>query len=62
MRIISFITDSPLIRKILKHLDLEKHKPSGDPPNREPSPNDEIVYEPFDDGWSGYEEPSIMVN
>jgi hypothetical protein len=22
----------------------------------------EIVYEPFDDGWSGYEEPSIMVN
>ncbi len=21
-----------------------------------------IVYEPFDDGWPGYEDPSIMLN
>ena len=62
MRIISFITDPPVIGKILQHLDLGKHKPSRDPPGRESSPKGEIVYEPFDDGWSGYEEPSIMVN
>lgn len=43
--------------------DPEADKDMEDPPIRETSrENGQIVYEPFDDGWPDYEEPSIMVN
>jgi len=32
---------------------------SRDPPKQEPLP--EVVCEPFDDGWPGYEEPSFVM-
>ena len=52
MKIISFITEHQVIQKILEHLSLWAQKSSRDPPNRETSPvNNELVYEPFDDGW-----------
>jgi len=63
MKIISFITDPQVIRHILEHLGLWVQKSSRDPPSQEASHgNGKIVYEPFDDGWPGYEEPSIVVN
>ena len=63
MKIISFITESAIIYQILKHLDLWKQKPSRDPPIREsPAEKREIVYEPFDDGWPVYDEPTVMIN
>ena len=33
MKIVSFITDPLVIKKILKHLGIWKQKPSRDPPN-----------------------------
>jgi len=63
MRIISFITEPKITRRILEHLDLREKKPSRDPSSRESlSENGEIVYEPYNDGWPGYDEPSIMLN
>jgi len=62
MRIISFITESKITQRILEHLDLWKKKPSRDPPVRESTPeNGGIVYDPFDDGWPGYDEPCIVL-
>jgi hypothetical protein len=62
MKIISFITDPELIRQILEHLGLRVQKSSGDLPSQEAShENGEIVYEPFDDGWPVYENPSIIL-
>jgi len=58
MRIVSFITDYPVIRNILKHLALWDRSPPG--PQRTPA-HEELVYEPFDDGWPGYEEPVVVV-
>lgn len=63
MKIISFITDPQVIRHILEHLGLWVQKSTRDPPSQEaPHEDGEIVYEPFDDGWPGYEEPSIVLN
>ena len=63
VKIISFITDPQVIRHILEHLGLWVQDSSRDPPSQEAShENGEIVYEPFDDGWPGYEEPSIVLN
>jgi hypothetical protein len=63
MKIISFITDPQVIRQILEHLGLWVQKSSRDPPRQETfDQNGQIVYEPFDDGWPGYGDPSIMVN
>ncbi len=69
MKIISFITDPPIIRKIVEHLNLWKKKPSRDQPNREFLPeNNETVYEPFDDCWpvcgsiNSHAEPSVVLN
>lgn len=46
MRLISFITEYLVVKKILDHLGLWiEDKPRG------PPANDEIVYEPFVDGW-----------
>ncbi len=53
MKIISFIIEASVIRQILEHLNLWKQNLSRDPPNLEVSTdNGEIIYEPFDDGWT----------
>ena len=57
MQIVSFITDYPVVRKILKHLDLWDRSP----PAPKNSVHEELVYEPFDDGWPGYEEEPFVV-
>ncbi len=63
MKIISFINEHQIIRKILEHLSLWVQKPSRDPPDQDSSPeNNELTYEPFYDDLAGYEEPCIMVN
>ncbi len=63
MKIISFITEYQIIKKILEHLSLWEQNASRDPPNRETSSeNNDLIYEPFDDGWPGYEEPCIVLN
>jgi len=72
MKIISFITEYQIIKKILEHLRLWEQKPSRDPPNRETSSENpvlesldrgnELIYEPFYEDWSGYEEPCIVLN
>ena len=51
MRIISFITEGVLIKKILKYLKLWDDQSSRDPPVMPDIPS-EIVYVPVDDGWS----------
>jgi hypothetical protein len=49
MRIIAFITEYSVVKKILDHLGLWNiDHPRGPPLNEE---IDKIVYEPFDDGW-----------
>jgi hypothetical protein len=62
MKIISFIAKSQadVIRKILEHLELWE-KQIRPPPNRPPPPEKNIPCEPFDDGWTDYEEPFITV-
>ena len=49
MKIISFITEVNIIKKILKYLDLWSENSSRDPPVIPDIPN-EIVYVPVDDG------------
>jgi hypothetical protein len=46
MHIVSFIHQSPVIRKILGHLGLWDEDHSRGPPQ-----NDKVIYEPIDDGW-----------
>ncbi len=61
MRIISFITEFAVILQILEHLGLWViGGVSRDPPQEKILPD--LVYEPFDDGWPGYEEPCIVMN
>lgn len=66
MKIISFITEKAVIRKILEHLDLWRETKRG-PPNKASPPAETITeikereYEPFDDGWPVYEEPFITI-
>lgn len=50
MKIISFIENPRIIKKILKYLDLWKESSSRGPPVQSVIP-DEIVYVPIDDGW-----------
>jgi len=59
MKIISFITDSSTIRKILLHLKLWERPPpgkSGLEATNDADQYPDLIYEPFDDGWPGYEE------
>jgi hypothetical protein len=65
MKIISFITDLPTIRKILLHLKLWERPPpagTGVEIKNGAGLHPDLVYEPFDDGWPGYEEPCIVVH
>lgn len=60
MKIISFITEKDIIRKILEHLDLWEGKiPTERVP---PVPIRDRDYGPFDDGWPGYEEPAVTIH
>ncbi len=68
MKIISFINERPVIRKILAHLKLWDRPQQQRPPSRAgPKPpvkqeglcQDSFQYEHFDDGWPGYEEPYV---
>ncbi|MBN2233068.1 MAG: transposase [Deltaproteobacteria bacterium] len=70
MKIVGFITDYPVIRKILKHLDLWERPPPVAPvlpdaslasPSARACTGEGLVYEPLDDGWPGYEEPVCAV-
>jgi hypothetical protein len=58
MKIISFITETKTIRKILEHLGLWKEEPPRAPPpqNQNSQEEAEVIYEPFDDGWPGLED------
>jgi hypothetical protein len=63
----SFITEKQVIRKILEHLNLWEEMKRGPPNKASPLLETEVAvkeykYEPFDDGWPGYEEPFIQVN
>jgi hypothetical protein len=60
MKIVSFITEDEVVRKILEHLELwEERVPVERPP---PEQISERHYEPVDDGWPGYDEPHVTVN
>jgi len=62
MKIISFIYERAVIKKILVHLHLySEPKQQRAPPVPEPG---KIIsdYGSYDDGWPGYEEPSVDVN
>ncbi|MBU2515517.1 hypothetical protein KJ966_29725 [bacterium] len=50
MKIISFIAEVNIIKKILKYLELRDEESSRDPPVMPDIPN-ESVYAPIDDGW-----------
>ena len=63
MKIISFINEYLVIRQILEHLGLWAQKPSRDQPSRNSSPeNNELIYEPFYEDWTGYEDHCITAN
>ena len=50
-----FFTDAQIriSEKILEHLGLWAEMPSRDPPPLTQDSQEEVVYEPFDDGWPG---------
>ncbi len=58
MRIISFIDDFLIVKKILDHLGLWKDKKSRAPPYKV-EPFIDLTYEPIDDGWSQFENISF---
>ena len=61
MKIIALIEDPAVIRRILTHLGLwreRKGNERGTAPLEETAPDVELAYEPADDGWPGYEEPT----
>ena len=62
MKIVSFITDPILIKRILRHLGIWKQKFSRDPPNLAENGPAELVFEPFVDDWPAYQEPSFQIN
>lgn len=70
MKIISFIKELDVIRKILEHLNLwripkQSRPPPGnrfEVPQHNPCPPPTKQEEFFDDGWPGYEEPLFSVN
>lgn len=63
MKIISFIYEQKVIKKILEHLGLFEARD----PKRNRSPpirvaqHVEMIVEPYDDGWPDYEEPFVDV-
>jgi len=59
MKIIAFITEGPIIRKILRHLGLWDNEPARAPPPKPDTP--EIVWIPIEDaGWAVPDQPDIV--
>ena len=59
MKIIALIEDPAVIRRILTHLGLwreRKGNERGTAPFEDPAPDADLVWEPVDDGWPGYDE------
>jgi hypothetical protein len=61
MKIVSFIYEHRVIKKILAHLGLLLGEEQKRGPPALPKKCSEIVAEPFDDGWPEYEEIVIDV-
>ena len=60
MKIVSFITETSQIKKILKYLDLWEERSARDPPHSSEIP-DKIVYVPIEDpAWEGPESPDFV--
>ena len=60
MKIISFIYQRQVIRKILEHLKIYEEKKQRAPPLKKTLAK-EVELVPFNDGWPGYEEPSFEI-
>ncbi|MBU4264331.1 MAG: transposase [Proteobacteria bacterium] len=65
MKIISFITEQEVIRRILEHLNLWLKKPANsnrDPPELKPDQvvRETVYGEPFDDGWPGADDDLLL--
>ena len=59
MKIISFIENQKIIKKVLKYLNLWEEESARDPP-RPPEIPDEIVYVPIEDtAWEQHENPDF---
>ncbi len=59
MRILSFISEGPIIHKILKHLGLWEGETARDPPPKTETP--EIVWIPVEEpGWAVPDQPDIV--
>ena len=62
MKVISFIYEREVIKKILDHLGLsEEDKPNGTRAPPFPKKCVETILESYDDGWPDHEEPFIDV-
>ena len=62
MKILAFSTENPLIRKILKYLDLCQEAVSRDPP-AQANFSDEIVWVPIEDaGWAYPNQSDLQVS
>jgi hypothetical protein len=61
MKIVSFICEHLVIKKILAHLGLLRGEEQKRGPPAPPKKCSEIVVEPFDDGWPEYVEIVIDV-
>ena len=60
MKIISFINENDIIRKILEYLELWEDKT---PLERAPPVSiPEKSYEPYEDGWPQHEDPSVTIH
>jgi hypothetical protein len=57
MRIISFIYEKTVIKKILIHLGVYEEKNQRAPPAALPEYTEPIEIVPYDDGWPGYDDP-----
>jgi hypothetical protein len=61
MKIVSFIYEHRVIKKILAYLGLLRGEEQKRGPPTPPKKCSEVVVEPFDDGWPEYEESFTMV-
>ncbi|MFQ5561530.1 MAG: hypothetical protein ACE5FU_13235 [Nitrospinota bacterium] len=62
VKIIAFIKNPLSVDKILDHIGYDRKTFSRAPPESSEFPYQDFIYEPFDDGWSNYEDPCISYN
>jgi hypothetical protein len=60
MKIISLINEPDVIEHILRHLGLWRQHPDLHETKTKAPPDGPVVFEDYDDGWPGYEEPVII--